>query len=249
MEQNKMEELRDTLKEGEIKEIFAEHHPADIAAAITGLPDGEISTVGRGVKSSELAPVMEELEEDEQIRILAEKSLDEIVEIFSFMPADDVTDLMGAMPVNKRKQLLALMRSGKAERIKELLGYGPETAGGIMTKEYLALRESLNTRQAVEKIKEIGPRTEVIESIFVVNDKKELQGTVDLREVLSAPDGKTLGELAEKNFFWVTPDVDQEEVARAVARYDLPVVPVVSRKKRLLGIITFDDIIDVIEDE
>ncbi|MFW5999737.1 MAG: magnesium transporter, partial [Halanaerobiaceae bacterium] len=171
------------------------------------------------------------------------------VEIFSFMPADDVTDLMGAMPVNKRKQLLALMRSGKAERIKELLGYGPETAGGIMTKEYLALRESLNTRQAMEKIKEIGPRTEVIESIFVVNDKKELQGTVDLREVLSAADEKTLGELVEKNFYWVTPDVDQEEVARAVARYDLPVVPVVSRKKRLLGIITFDDIIDVIEDE
>ncbi len=118
-----------------------------------------------------------------------------------------------------------------------------------MTTEYIALRGDLTILDALKKVKQIGPKTEVIETIFVLNEKKELVGTADLRDLLLAPEEHQLYEITDKNMIFVHPEVDQEEVALLVSKYDLKAIPVVNKKNALLGIVTVDDIIDVIVEE
>mgnify|MGYP004670233851 FL=1 len=118
-----------------------------------------------------------------------------------------------------------------------------------MTTAYIALKESNTVEQALNKIREIGPKTEVIEILFVVNEAGQLVGKCDLRDLLSKEHNLTLGEMMNTNVYTVTPELDQEEVAKIVAKYDLKAIPVISQKRQILGIITLDDIIDVIIEE
>ena len=118
-----------------------------------------------------------------------------------------------------------------------------------MTTRYIAFKEELLIKDIMAKIKIIAPKTEVIEKIFVLNNKRELVGEADLRDILISPDDMQLKEIKNENIISVHPDVDQEDVARTVSKYDLKVIPVVSRRNQLLGIITIDDIIDVILEE
>ena len=135
------------------------------------------------------------------------------------------------------------------EQILTLLQYPEDSAGGIMTTAYIALKESSTVEQALNKIREIGPKTEVIEILFVVNETGQLVGKCDLRDLLSKEHNFTLGEIMNTNVYTVTPELDQEEVAKIVAKYDLKAIPVISQKRQILGIITLDDIIDVIIEE
>jgi magnesium transporter len=141
------------------------------------------------------------------------------------------------------------MKQDDALVVKNLLGYDKESAGGIMTTEYLLLNKNLTTTEALKKIKTIAPDTEIIDTIFVSDDSKKLVGSVDLRDILSSDDDKILEELMDDNIVKVTSDVDQEIVAQQVAKYDLTVIPVINKNGILIGIITVDDIIDVIEAE
>ena len=141
------------------------------------------------------------------------------------------------------------MKSGDRAVIKELLGYKDDCAGGIMTTEYIALNANLPIEDAIKKIKEIAPKTELIDTIFVVNRKKELIGTAQLRDILVAPENEKLEEITNEHFVYVDPETDQEEVALIVSKYDLTAIPVLNKKKAMLGIITIDDIVDVIVEE
>jgi magnesium transporter len=142
-----------------------------------------------------------------------------------------------------------MMKESDTKQIQELLGYDEDSAGGIMTTEYIALAGELTIVESLNKIKEIGPKTEVIETIFVLNKSKELIGTADLRNILLAPDEEKLHNIMNDNIISVQPEVDQEEVSLLVSKYDLKAIPVISRNNSLLGIITVDDIIDVIVEE
>ena len=155
----------------------------------------------------------------------------------------------GALSVRKRKDILNLMKKSDSEEISMLLRYDPESAGGIMTTEYIALRGSLTAMQALKKLKEIAPSTEVIDTLFVTDYTHRLLGTVDLRLLLSAPDEERLSEIMEANPISVYTDTDQEEVSLLVSKYDLQVMPVTNRRGALLGIVTIDDIIDVLIEE
>jgi magnesium transporter len=165
------------------------------------------------------------------------------------MAADDITDILGLLPIQKRKELLRHMKQDDALVVKNLLGYDRESAGGIMTTEYLLLSKNLTTTEALNKIKKIAPDTEIIDTIFVADSNKKLVGSVDLRDILSSDDEKKLEELMDDNIIKVSADVDQEIVAQQVAKYDLTVIPVINKSGILIGIITVDDIIDVIEAE
>ncbi len=118
-----------------------------------------------------------------------------------------------------------------------------------MTTEYIALSQDLTVKEAIKKIKEIVPKTEYIQTIYIMNSNKKIQGTVDLRDILVADENSKLQEIAEENFIYVTPDLDQEEVAKIVSKYDLNAVPVLNAKKRMLGIIMVDDVVDVLVEE
>lgn len=224
-------------------------HPVDLADILVELEDEEILEIYQLMDHELVAAVIEEADDQDQPRLLKLLTFDEIVEVFSYMSADNITDILGNLPFNDTKRLLKMMKDENAGTIRKLLGYYADTAGGIMTTEYIALKQSLTTTEALLKIKKIGPETEIIETIFVTNDSKQLVGTVDLRDILVASSNKPLSEITEYNVISVQAGTDQEEVAMLVSKYDLNVIPVINRKDVLIGIITVDDIIDVIEAE
>lgn len=249
-------ELRDILLEiianddaQALLNLFEDEQDIDIAIALSELEDDEILQVFALLDDEKKALLLEEEEEEEQIRIINMLELDEILAIFHHMSTDDITDIVGALSVRKRKDILNLMKKSDSEEISQLLRYDPESAGGIMTTEYIALRGSLTALQALKKLKEIAPSTEVIDTLFITDYTHRLLGTVDLRDLLSAPDDERLSELMEANPISVFTDTDQEEVSLMVSKYDLQVMPVTNRRGALLGIVTVDDIIDVLIEE
>ena len=224
-------------------------HPIDVAHYLERSTDVELDTF---IKFSDVhykSRVLEQASIDMQIRFLEVLQYEEIVELFSLMSKDDVADTLSNLPMHKRKALLNEMKSSETQTIEALLGYSKDSAGGIMTTEYIALEKSLNVKEALLKIKEIGPKTEVIELIFVVDEDQKLLGTVDLRDIFVADDKVLLEELMNVHIITVHPETDQEKVSLLVSKYDLKAIPVINRNRALLGIITVDDIIDVIVQE
>lgn len=225
------------------------NHPADIAEALEGLDTEALHRFTALMDLENLARIIELANVDLQLEIINSRTNEDIIEIFSYMSTDNITDILGNLTIDKRKSLLKQMKQGEANILTKLLGYDTESAGGIMTTEYIILKEELSKKEALSKIAEIGPRTEIIDIIYINNTKDELVGTVDLRELLNVSDEVTLAEIMDENLIAVTPDVDQEEVAYLVAKYDLTAIPVINKNKKMIGIITVDDIIDVIEEE
>jgi len=237
-------------KETNVSEEWVEkNYPIDIAEALSEIDREKIDNFTSLLSTEDLADIFEESEKELQIDILKNKSSEEIIEIFSHMAADDITDILGLLSIQKRKELLRHMKQEEAEVVKKLLGYDKESAGGIMTTEYILLNKNLTTTEALRKIKGIGPDTEIIDTIFISDNQKKLVGVVDLREILSSSDETKLSEIMEDNIIKVTPDVDQEVVAQQVSKYDLSAMPVINKRGIMIGIITVDDIIDVIEAE
>lgn len=165
------------------------------------------------------------------------------------MSKDDVADMLGELPIALRKSLLNKMKENDRVILTSLLGYPNDSAGGLMTTEYIALNENLCVRQALNKIKEIAPKTEIITIIYLLNNQKQLVGTVNLRDLFTHQEEKLLKDFKNPNVLKVHPEEDQEQVSLLVSKYDLLAIPVVNHRDLLLGIITVDDIIDVIIDE
>ncbi len=221
----------------------------DLALQLSDLEDTDIAEICAKLSDKELANILEESEEKTQIRILDLLRNHRIINVFSYMSKDDIVDILGEINIGKSKELINLMKDGKDKKIiTELLGYEDDTAGGIMTTEYIALKKDLTVSQALLKLKEIVSKSEVIETIFI-NDNKKIIGIANLRDILISPDSTKLEEITNTNFISVEPETDQEEVALLASKYDLNVIPVINKKNVLLGIITIDDIIDVIQEE
>lgn len=246
---DKLKEILLNRDKEELEKLLDSTYPIDIATALEEFEDDEILTFYNLSDIEYIAKVLEQSKEELQIRIVSVLNFNEISKAFSYMSNDDITDIMGYLPFKMRKDLLKLMKKGDANIIQDLLGYDEDSAGGIMTTEYIALRGELTIENSIKKIKEIGPQTEVIEIIFVLNENGELVGTADLRSILLAKEDELLRDVTDYNVISVPPEEDQEEVSLLVSKYDLKVVPVVNRKNALLGIITVDDIIDVIVEE
>lgn len=221
----------------------------DIAIALEDFSKEELSKVLNLIDDQHTADILEQAVPTLQRTIVTLLPQDTVLRIFAFMSNDDIADLLGMLPIALSKNILKRIRGQDNIQLQTLLEYPKDTAGGIMTTEYIALREELNAEEALQKIKEIGPATEVIETIFVVNSENQLLGTADLRNVFSAQHGETLEHIMDDTIITVTPEIDQEVVARLVSKYDLKAIAVINRRGSLLGIITVDDIIDVLEEE
>lgn len=221
----------------------------DIALAMESFNNSEIQLFYRKIGSERMAKIMEQACDGLQNTIVRVLSTQDILDIFKYMCDDDITDVLGFLRTDVRKVLLNMMRGAENQTITRLLEYDEDSAGGIMTTDYISLREDLMVSEALDKIRKIGTQSEVIETIFVVDDERYLVGTADLRDIITVSGDKTLKDILNNNIMTVTPNVDQEEVSNLVSKYDLKVIPVVNRKNRLLGIITVDDIIDVLVEE
>ncbi len=221
----------------------------DIAKSLSDYEDGQIFKLCTALTDEKLSMILEQADEKSQIRIIEFLTNEKILKVFSYMQKDDIVDILGMLPTGKRKAIINLMKKGDRTIIEQLLGYKEDCAGGIMTTEYIAIRNTLDVNGSLEKIKEISPKTEVLDTIFVTDDKKKLVGTVDLRDILIDDGKKKIEEITNKNFVYVEPETDQEEVALLATKYDLTVIPVVNKHMVMLGIITIDDIMDVMIEE
>ncbi|TWH79058.1 magnesium transporter [Sedimentibacter saalensis] len=252
MLEERQEELINSVLEDDkekIHEIIDNMYPIDIAIIIEELDDESLMKFNEHIDNELMAEIIEQASEELQVRIIKLFEFKSIVHLFSYMSNDDIADILGNLPIKMRKDLLKLMKTGDTRQLQELLGYDEDSAGGIMTTEYIALRGDLLIGESLKKIKEIGPKTEVIETIFVLNNNKELIGTADLRDILVAPEDEKLLNIMNDNIISVYPEEDQEKVSLLVSKYDLKAIPVINHKNSLLGIITVDDIIDVIVEE
>ena len=221
----------------------------DLALLLSDYEDEEIQKLCDKLGDEELAGILEESELKTQLRIIKLLPNNRTLKLFSYMSKDDIVDILGEINVGKAKELINLMKEGDKTIIRQLLGYKDDSAGGLMTTEYISVSSSLTIEDVIKKIKEIAPKTEIIDTIFVVNRSKELIGTAELRDILVAPEKQKLKEITNKHFVYVTPETDQEEVALIASKYDLSAIPVLNKKGAMLGIITIDDILDVMVEE
>jgi magnesium transporter len=245
----KLQEVLAAKNDAAVLAAVEDAHPVDLAIALEEIEDKDILYLSSLLSPEKMADILEQADEDIQDHVMRILDSNKILQIFHYMSKDDIVDILGDMPANRRKELVNLMKSGEQQTIRNLLGYDEHTAGGIMTTEYITVRNTLTVSQALEKVKEIAPKTEEINTIYVLNVKKQLVGTVSIRELLVAKNYDVINDIMEDNVVSTEPETDQEEVARLVSKYDLHAIPVVNKRKGLLGIITVDDIIDVIEEE
>ena len=221
----------------------------DISQNLSDYEDEQITKLCSALSDEKLSLILEQTDDKSKIRIIDRLTNEKILKLFSYMQKDDIVDILGILEIGKAKTLINLMKSGERKVIEQLLGYADDTAGGIMTTEYIAISSKLTIKDTLKKIKQISPKTEVLDTLFTLDGNKKLIGTVELRDILVGDDHTLIEEIMNKNFVSVEPEVDQEEVALMASKYDLTVIPVVNKKMMLLGIITIDDIVDVMVEE
>ncbi len=206
----------------------------DLALELSDYEEEELKELCETHEDEELAGILEQSELKTQIRIIKILDNKRILRLFSYMSKDDIVDILGEVTAGKAKELINLMKEGDKKIINQLMGYRDDCAGGIMTTEYIKLDSSLLIKDAIAKIKEIVPKTELIDTIFVVNRSKKLIGTAKLRDILIAPEEDKLESITNEHYIYVEPETDQEEVSLLVSKYDLTAIPVLNKNKAMI---------------
>lgn len=233
----------------ELSEYIEEVNAVDIAQLLPELEDEQVWKLCSLLEVENLAKVLEQAEDEQAVRMAESITNDELIEVFSYMQKDDIADLIGEIPDAQRKLLIKQMQVGDRNQVTTLLQYPEDSAGGIMTTAYISLQETMSVAEGMAKIKQTANKTEVIETIYVTNARNQLSGTCNLRQILTAPKNTALKDIMNENVISVHPEDDQEAVAKLVSRYDLNAIPVINNRRSILGIITVDDVIDVIVEE
>jgi magnesium transporter len=240
------------LKKDDIKKVISlldKLHPADAAEIVSSLPEEDQRRVFESWDIPRAADTLQEMDESEQADIVDLLSTPLVADIVEDMAADDVADLLGGLDKQDAERILAAMnREDAAEAIK-LMQHKEDTAGGIMTPEYVALRKDMTAQESIDLLREKAPAAETVYYVFIVNTENQLVGVISLRDLIIAKAGQRIEEIMNPNVIYVDVDTDQEEVAGIMSRYDLLAVPVVDHEHHLLGIVTIDDVVDVIEEE
>lgn len=229
-----------------LSEIIDQVYPIDIALALEDFKSEDLIFVIENTNDEDLASIIKQADDDLSKNIVKLIEPERLIKILDSMSNDDVVDILRHLKPIQRKRILSLMKPAESKIIENLLGHEEFTAGSIMTTEYIWANVNRNIDQVIEKIKQFGQKVEVIDTIFAVDDFGELIGTADLRDILVAKRDSILKNITDENCVSVSPDTDQEDVALLVSKYDLKVIPVVSNENKVLGIITVDDVIDVI---
>lgn len=245
-------QLQSLLEEGDFrgaKAILVPVQSADIAEAIEGLPEAMQAIAFRLLSKTEAIEVYEYLDSTIQQALIEEFKRQEVIDIVDQMSPDDRARLFDELPAKVVSRLLEQLSPEERRATALLLGYEAGTAGRIMTPEYIALKETFTVAQTLERIRSLSPVTETIYYLYVTDTARRLTGILSLRDLVTAQPHQTTGEIMIRDVVFVHTDTDQEEVARLIQRYDFLAVPVVDREQRLVGIITVDDVIDIIEQE
>lgn len=247
-----LEELKELLiakKYTNIRQFLAELNEADIAFLMEELEDEERLKVYRILPKDLAADVFSYLEFDSQEAIITSLSDKEAGNVIDNLMADDAVDFLEEMPANVVERLLANANPETRRAVNQLLRYPEDSAGSIMTVEYVSLKENLTVNQAIERIRAVGLDSETINICYVLDARRELVGTVALRYLLLSQGNEIIADIMHENVISVNTLMDQEQVAEKFKKYDFIAMPVVDNENRLVGIITVDDIVDILEEE
>ena len=231
------------------KSILVPVQPADIAEAIEGLPEAMQAIAFRLLSKSEAIEVYEYLDSSIQQALIEEFKRQDVLDIVDQMSPDDRVRLFDELPAKIVNRLLEQLSPAERQATAQLLGYEPGTAGRIMTPELISFKEGFTISQALERIRRLANVTETIYYLYVTDNARRLTGTLSLRDLVTSQPSQTIGEIMTREAVFVYTDTDQEEVAKVIQRYDFLAVPVVDREQRLVGIVTVDDVIDIIQEE
>ncbi|MFC1567444.1 magnesium transporter [Thermodesulfobacteriota bacterium] len=193
--------------------------------------------------------LLRELDEDDFLALIEGIELEKLVEVLDDMPTDDVADLIARMPKQKSDAILEMMEKEGSEEVEGLLHYDDDTAGGIMVPDFIALREETTAGEAIKSLQKEHMDVEMPFYLYAVDEYGNLVGVSSLRQLVVVPPETPLKDFMTTDVFSVQTSMDQEEVAKIVARYDILAVPVVDETNRLVGIVTVDDVIDIIREE
>ncbi|MEH2175966.1 magnesium transporter [Nostoc sp.] len=245
-------QLQMLLEAGDLqgaKSILVPVQPADIAEAIEGLPEAMHALAFRLLSKDEAIEVYEYLDYSVQERLIEELKSQEVCDIVDQMSPDDRARLFDELPAKVVNRLLEQLSPAERQATAQLLGYEADTAGRIMTLELISLKENFTVSQALERIRNLANASEMIYYLYVMDAARRLTGIVSLRELVTSQPEQIIGEIMTRDVVFVYTDTDQEEVARLIQRYDFLAVPVVDREQLLVGIVTVDDVIDILQQE
>ncbi len=246
-----LREVIDNKDEKQALSLITELHPADIAEIFEILNIEEVSFLFLILDHELAADVMAELEEDDRDRLLRSLPSDVIAkQILDKMDSDDAADLLGDMDEHRQEEVLSQMEDvGQAGDIVDLLNYREDTAGGLMAKEYIKVRENWTVDECIREIRRKVEEVEEVYFVYVVDDADKLLGTLSLKTLIISPSNRKAVNLCEKDILSVKTDMPSEDVANFMHKYDLVAVPVIDSIERLVGRITIDDVVDVMREE
>ena len=232
-----------------LQKMLAKVHPADLASVLDDLPPAHVVDVFSAIADSEsAAEVFSQLPRDLRRQVLTESKVDQLARVLEHVPPDELADLIGDLPEDQREQLMALLGHESKDEVESLLQYSPDSAGGIMTTDIFSLPHTLTVEQAIENIRS-HEDVEMVFYLYLTDEEGGLAGVVSLRQLLLTAPGTLLNKIMNRRVMKVTTDDDQTTVARLVDKYRLLAIPVVDEDNVLVGMITVDDVIDVIEEE
>ena len=250
MEESKeVRELLDSKQYTRLRQMLSELNDADIAALLEEMEEQDMLKVFRILPKDLAADVFSYMDVDNQQFIITSLSERDAAGIVDNLMADDAADLMEEMPANVVKKILANASPETRRDINHLLRYPEDSAGSIMTVEYVDLKENLTVDEAIARIRKIGVDSETINICYVLDSRRKLVGTVALRYLLLSQPDEIIADIMHENVISINTLMDQEEVARQFQKYDFTAMPVVDNENRLVGIITVDDIVDILQEE
>jgi CBS domain-containing protein len=225
---------------------LARLHPSELAEIISDLSAREAAAVVGQLDDETAADAFEHLDSETQKTLIEDIGTERAADIIEEMDADDAADLLGELPEEQQSQLLAEMNAYTAGELRELVKYDEDTAGGLMTTDYVWIYPHRTTEATIRKIREIAPASEFIYYLYVLDKEDHLLGTLSLRTLLLALPTAFIDRIMETDMVTVAADTPAVDVASTIARYDLLAVPVVDDRGKMLGIVTVDDAIDAI---
>lgn len=233
----------------EFRRLFSELHPYDQAQYFFSQDHETRMKMYTYLSPEEMAELFENVEDEERETYISEMEPSYAADMLSEMYTDDAVDVLNELETDQVASYLTLMEDEASQEIRELLHYEEETAGSIMTTEFVSIREYQTVREAMGILKKEAPDAETIYYVFVVDGEKRLTGVISLRDLIIADDGTRIREIMNERVVSISVGADQEEAAKLMRDYDFLALPVVDFQNHLLGIITVDDIVDVIDEE
>jgi magnesium transporter len=244
-----MEQLKSDLSKGRITiphKRIEELHPADIAHIISQVHTEEKTALFSSLSERAAAEALHELEPVVGALLISTIDTKRALGILEKMPPDEVADIIGDLPTEKAEELLRLIRPRRSAEIRKLLKHQDETAGGLMTTEFIAFNQNLTVEQTIARLRETAPEAETIYYLYVVDDAGHLTGILTLRRLIISLPEKLISEIMIRDVLAIPPEMNCREVANFISKYNLLAVPVVDPERNILGIVTVDDVMDYI---